>query len=82
MKTSSAAKLVVILCILCLAAGFMRQEKCEYDKTELQSLLEGSEPGSEDSQNFEIMLNRTLERRRMLDILIDNINMIDFKNGK
>ena len=64
------------------SVAFMRQEKCEYDKTELQSLLEGSEPGSEDMQNFEIMLNRTLERRRMLDILIDNINMIDFKNGK
>lgn len=64
------------------SVAFMRQEKCEYDKSELQSLLEASEPGSEDTQNFESMLNRTLERRRMLDILIENINMIDFKNGK
>ncbi len=64
------------------SVAFMRQEKCEYDKSELQSLLEGSEAGSENSRNFEDMLDRTLQRRRLLDILIDNINMIDFKNGK
>ena len=64
------------------SVAFMRQEKCEYDKSELQSLLEGSEPGSEDTRNFETMLDRTLQRRRLLDILIDNINMIDFRNGK
>lgn len=64
------------------SVAFMRQEKCEYDKSELQSLLEGSEPGSEDMRNFETMLDRTLQRRRQLDILIDNINMIDFRNGK
>ena len=64
------------------SVAFMRQEKCEYDKSELQSLLEGSEAGSESSRNFEEMLNRTLQRRRLLDILIDDINMIDLKNGK
>ena len=64
------------------SVAFMRQEKCEYDKSELQSLLEGSEPGSEDMRNFETMLDRTIQRRRQLDILIDNINMIDFRNGK
>ena len=60
----------------------MRQEKCEYDKSELQTLLQDSESGDENIRNYETMLNRTLERRRLLDILIDNINMIDFKNGK
>ena len=64
------------------SVAFMRQEKCEYDKSELQSLLEESEPGSEEMHNFESMLDRTLQRRRLLDILIDDINMIDFRNGK
>lgn len=62
--------------------AFMRQEKCEYDKSELQALLEGSDPESGEMRNFEEMLDRTLERRRRLDILIDTINTIDFKNGK
>lgn len=62
--------------------AFMRQEKCEYDKSEIQTLLEGSEPDSEEIRNFEEMLNKTLERRRRLDILIDTINTLDFKNGK
>ena len=64
------------------SVAFMRQEKCEYDKSELQTLLQDSESGDENIRNYETMLNRTLERRRLLDILIDNINMIDFKNGK
>ena len=64
------------------SVAFMRQEKCEYDKSDLQSLLTDSEAGSENIKNYESMLDRTLERRRLLDILIDNINMIDFKNGK
>ena len=64
------------------SVAFMRQEKCEYDKSELQTLLEDSETGDENIRTYESMLNRTLERRRLLDILIDNINMIDFKNGK
>lgn len=64
------------------SVAFMRQEKCEYDKAELQSLLEEKEMSSEEVENFEKMLDKTLERRRLLDILIDNINMIDFKNGK
>ena len=62
--------------------AFMRQEKCEYDKSEIQTLLEGSEPDSEEIRNFEEMLDKTLERRRRLDILIDTINTLDFKNGK
>ena len=62
--------------------AFMRQEKCEYDKSEIQMLLDGSESDSEEIKNFEEMLNKTLERRRRLDILIDTINTLDFKNGK
>ena len=64
------------------SVAFMRQEKCEYDKTELQALLESCEPGSEDMRTFEAMLGKNLQRRRLLDILIDNVNMTDFKNGK
>ncbi len=64
------------------SVAFMRQEKCEYEKSDLQTLLQDSEPGSSSAQMYEKMLDRTLERRRMLDILIDNINMIDYKNGK
>ena len=43
---------------------------------------EDSEAGDENIRTYEAMLDRTLERRRLLDILIDNINKIDFKNGK
>ena len=64
------------------SVAFMRQEKCEYEKSDLQTLLQDSEPGSSSAQMYEKMLDRTLERRRMLDILIENINMIDYKNGK
>ena len=64
------------------SVAFMRQEKCEYDKSELQTLLQESGSADENTRTYESMLNRTLERRRLLDILIDNINMIDFKNGK
>ena len=64
------------------SVAFMRQEKCEYDKSELQALVEDSEAGDENIRTYEAMLDRTLERRRLLDILIDNINKIDFKNGK
>ena len=61
------------------SVAFMRQEKCEYDKSELQTLLENCEPGSEDMRNFESMLDGTLKRRRLLDILINDINMIDLR---
>ena len=64
------------------SVAFMRQEKCEYEKTEMQALLEDCESGDENIPNYEAMLKQTLERRRLLDILIDNINMIDFRNGK
>ena len=61
------------------SVAFMRQEKCEYDKSELQTLLENCEPGSEDMRNFESMLDGTLKRSRLLDILINDINMIDLR---
>lgn len=64
------------------SVAFMRQEKCEYDKSELQTLLADCPPDDENIHTYETMLDRTLERRRRLDILIDNINMIDFRNGK
>ena len=64
------------------SVAFMRQEKCEYEKSELQTLLQESDAGSSDAGMYEKMLARTLERRRWLDILIENINMIDFRNGK
>ena len=65
------------------SVAFMRQEKCEYEKSELQTLLRESEPGDENIHNYETLLNHTLERRRLLDILINDINLTDFnKNGK
>ena len=64
------------------SVAFMRQEKCEYDKFELQTLMQDSDAGDENIRMYETKLKQTLERRRLLDILIDNINMIDFRNGK
>ncbi len=64
------------------SVAFMRQEKCEYEKSELQTLLRDSEAGDENARTYEALLNRTLERRRLLDILINDINMTDFRNGK
>ena len=64
------------------SVAFMRQEKCEYEKSELQMLLRDCEPGDENARTYESLLNHTLERRRLLDILINDINMTDFKNGK
>ena len=61
------------------SVAFMRQEKCEYEKTDIQSLLSDSETDAESMKNYENILDRTLERRRLLDILIDNINVMDFR---
>ena len=61
------------------SVAFMRQEKCEYEKTDIQSLLSDSETDAESVKNYENILDRTLERRRLLDILIDNINVMDFR---
>ena len=61
------------------SVAFMRQEKCEYEKTDIQSLLSDSETDAESAKNYENILDRTLERRRLLDILIDNINVMDFR---
>ncbi|MBR6090160.1 MAG: DNA primase [Anaerolineaceae bacterium] len=61
------------------SVAFMRQEKCEYEKSDIQSLLEEGEPESENIRNYEKMLDQTLERRRRLDILIENINQADFR---
>ena len=61
------------------SVAFMRQEKCEYEKTDIQSLLSDSETDEESVKNYENILDRTLERRRLLDILIDNINVMDFR---
>lgn len=58
------------------SVAFMRQEKCEYEKTDIQSLLNDDEADAENIKNYEQMLDRTLERRRLLDILIDNINVM------
>ncbi|MBQ6518020.1 MAG: DNA primase [Anaerolineaceae bacterium] len=56
------------------SVAFMRHEKCEYDKIDIQSLLTDGEAGSENTKTYESMLDKTLERRRLLDILIDDIN--------
>ena len=64
------------------SVAFMRQEKCEYNKSELQSLLEASGPDDENNRTYESELNHIVERRRQLDILIDNISQMDFKNGQ
>lgn len=61
------------------SVAFMRQEKCEYEKSDIQSLLSDKESDAESLKNYENMLDRTLERRRLLDILIDNINEMDFR---
>ncbi len=61
------------------SVAFMRQEKCEYEKTDIQSLLSDKETDEESAKNYEKILDRTLERRRLLDILIDNINVMDFR---
>ena len=61
------------------SVAFMRQEKCEYEKSDIQSLLSDKESDAESLKNYENVLDRTLERRRLLDILIDNINEMDFR---
>ena len=61
------------------SVAFMRQEKCEYEKIDIQSLLSDKETDAESAKNYEKILDRTLERRRLLDILIDNINVMDFR---
>jgi hypothetical protein len=60
----------------------MRQEKCEFDKAELQSLLESAEPADSNLPEFEKKLGQTIERRRLLDILIHDINTIEYTNRK
>ncbi len=64
------------------SVAYMRQEKCEYEKSELQTLLRDCEPGDENIRQYETLLDHTLERRRLLDILINDINLTDFRNGK
>ncbi len=64
------------------SVAFMRREKKEYDKTELQSLLEDRETSAESLREYETMLNHALEERRLLDMLIEDVNLVDFKNGK
>ncbi len=64
------------------SVAFMRQEKCEFDKSELQTLLQESSDDDENTRTYEQMLNHTLERRRLLDILINDINTNHLRNGK
>ncbi len=64
------------------SVAFMRREKKEYDKTELQTLLEDRETSAENLREYETMLNHALEERRLLDMLIEDVNLVDFKNGK
>ena len=78
-KTDPASEMQELDEEILRSVAFMRQEKCEYEKTDLQSLLSDGETDAENLKNYEKMLDRTLERRRLLDILIDNINMIDFR---
>ena len=60
------------------SVAFMRQEKCEYEKSDIQSLLNEDETDPESIKTYEQMLDHTLERRRLLDILIDNINVMKY----
>lgn len=64
------------------SVAFMRREKKEYDKTELQTLLEDRETSAEDIRTYETMLNQSLAERRLLDMLIEDVNLVDFRNGK
>lgn len=64
------------------SVAFMRREKKEYDKTELQTLLEDRETSAEDIRAYETILNQSLAERRLLDMLIEDVNLVDFRNGK